>query len=138
MEHRISSPYHPQTNGLDERINQTLVRMLKKLVTTEEDWDQYIDTALYAYRISIQDSSRFSPFFLIYNRHPRKIIDFELSTADDLTPAKSIKISDEILEKNMDKLERNITRRLTPIFKHRSGRNFIIMPSMTLTMYVSL
>ena len=40
----------------------------------------------------------------MYNRHPRKIIDFELSTADDLTPAKSIKISDEMLEKNMEKL----------------------------------
>ena len=65
VEHRISSPYHPQTNGLDERTNQTLIRTLKKLTTTEEDWDQYIDAALYAYRISVQGSSRFSPFFLI-------------------------------------------------------------------------
>ena len=28
VEHRISSAYHPQTNGLDERTNQTLVRPL--------------------------------------------------------------------------------------------------------------
>lgn len=81
MEHRISSAYHPQTNGLDERTNQTLVRTLKKLTSAEEDWDQHIEAALYAYHISVHDSSRFSPFFLMYNRHPRKAIDFELATA---------------------------------------------------------
>jgi hypothetical protein len=30
VEHRISSAYHPQTNGLDERTNQTLVHTLIK------------------------------------------------------------------------------------------------------------
>ena len=103
MEHRISSPYHPQTNGLDERTNQTLMRTLKKLTTTEEDWDQYIDAALYAYRISVQGSSRFSPFFLIYNRHPRKAIDFEIETAADSTPATK-NMSDDMIEKTMEKL----------------------------------
>ena len=28
----VSSAYHPQTNGLDERLNQTLVTTLKKVV----------------------------------------------------------------------------------------------------------
>ena len=80
VEHRVSSPYHPQTNGLDER---TLVHTLTKLTTSHDEWDQCIDAALYAYCIGIQDSSRFSPFFLLYNRHPRKAIDYELKTAMD-------------------------------------------------------
>ena len=33
--------------------------------------------------IGIQDSSRFSPFFLLYNRHPQKAINYELKTAMD-------------------------------------------------------
>ena len=38
-----TSPYHPQTNGLDERIKQTLSRMLVKLANEKrEDWDLYI------------------------------------------------------------------------------------------------
>ena len=68
VDHRINSPYHPQTNGLDERMNQTLVHALNKLTTEEGQWDQFIDAALYAYRISIQDSSQLSPFVLLYGR----------------------------------------------------------------------
>ena len=83
VEHRISSPYHPQT---DERTYQTLVQSLRKLISMEKDWDQYIDAALYAYRISVQNSTRFSPFMLLYNRHPRKALDFELSTAENSEP----------------------------------------------------
>ena len=30
----VSSAYHPQTNGLDKRLNQTLVTALKKEVDT--------------------------------------------------------------------------------------------------------
>eukprot|EP00731_Ephydatia_muelleri_P035961 Em0185g1a len=57
IEHRISSPYHPQTNGLDERTNQTLTRALIKFSEAKENWDLNIDAALYAYRIAKQDSS---------------------------------------------------------------------------------
>ncbi len=34
---RISSAYHPQTNGLDERFNQTLVNTLKKVIDSGAD-----------------------------------------------------------------------------------------------------
>ncbi|KAL5503110.1 hypothetical protein EMCRGX_G010014 [Ephydatia muelleri] len=70
IEHKISSPYHPQTNGLDERTNQTLTRALIKFSEAKENWDENIDAALYAYRIAKQDSSQFSPFFIMYNRNP--------------------------------------------------------------------
>ena len=64
VRHCISSPYHPQTNGLDERFNQTLSRMLVKLTTTnKEDWDLYIESALYAYRVSPHHSTKYTPFF---------------------------------------------------------------------------
>ncbi|KAL5509507.1 hypothetical protein EMCRGX_G004896 [Ephydatia muelleri] len=79
IEHRISSPYHPQTNGLDERTNQTLTRALIKFSEAKENWDESIDAALYAYRIAKQDSSQFSPFFIMYNRNPRMAIDHEFS-----------------------------------------------------------
>ena len=79
IEHRISSPYHPQTNGLDERTNQTLTRALIKFSEAKENWDENIDAALYAYRIAKQDSSQFSPFFIMYNCNPRMAIDHEFS-----------------------------------------------------------
>ena len=33
INHRKTTPYHPQTNGLAEWVNQTLVRILRKTVT---------------------------------------------------------------------------------------------------------
>lgn len=80
----VSSAYHPQTNGLDERLNQTLVTTLKKVVDAcSADWDEHISAALYAYRISPQDSSKFSPFFLMYNRQPRKAVSLTMTERED-------------------------------------------------------
>ncbi|KAK3752966.1 hypothetical protein QZH41_005123 [Actinostola sp. cb2023] len=49
-EHRVTSAYHPQSNGLDERFNQTLQRTLRKCVNEQQDnWDEAIDDILFAY-----------------------------------------------------------------------------------------
>ena len=58
-EHRITSAYHPQTNGLTERFNQTLTRCLAKVVDEyQSDWDERIDTVLMGYRASRQASTK--------------------------------------------------------------------------------
>ena len=68
-EHRISTAYHPQTNGLVERYNQTIQRALLKLVRKEQDdWDQYIDGVLFGYRTVVQKSTKKSPFEVMYLR----------------------------------------------------------------------
>ena len=86
VQHCVSSAYHPQTNGLDERLNQTLVTTIKKVVDAcSNDWDEHISAALYAYRISKQASSKFSPFFLMYNRQPRKAVSLAIDEQDNAT-----------------------------------------------------
>ena len=102
VEHRISSPYHPQTNGLDERTNQTLMRALIKFSEAKVDWDLNIDAALYAYLISKQASSQFSPFFLMYNRNPRKAIDHELGSISEQSSTNEMEESLDTLLKIRD------------------------------------
>lgn len=71
-----STPYHPQTDGLVERFNQTLKNMLRKFVSqTGSDWDQWLPYLLFAYREVPQASTGFSPFELLYGRQVRGPLD---------------------------------------------------------------
>ena len=73
----ITSAYHPQSNGLDERFNQTLQRQLLKYVNDEQkDWDLHLDAVLFSYRVSRQDSTKTSPFLLVYGRQPKLPVEF--------------------------------------------------------------
>ncbi|XP_043958900.1 uncharacterized protein LOC122823389 [Gambusia affinis] len=67
-----TTPYHPQTDGLTERFNQTLKQMLRKFVNdTGSDWDQWLPYLLFAYREVPQASTGFSPFELLYGHDVR-------------------------------------------------------------------
>ncbi|KAI2646544.1 Transposon Tf2-8 polyprotein [Labeo rohita] len=62
-----TSPYHPQTDGLVKRFNQTLKNMLRKFVAdTGRDWDKWLPFVLFAYREVPYASSGFFPFELLY------------------------------------------------------------------------
>ena len=67
IKHKLTSPYHPQANGLDECFNQTLKRALEKLVNTKQnDWDVLLKHVLFAYIASENASTKHTPFYLIF------------------------------------------------------------------------
>ena len=67
-----TTAYHPQTDGLVERFNDTLCKMLSIYSNSNQsDWDQNIPIVLFAYRISVQETTTYSPFQLLYNREAR-------------------------------------------------------------------
>jgi len=83
--HRLNTTaYHPQTDGLVERFNRTLTDMLAKTVTRDgADWDDQLPYVLFAYRAAAQESTRESPFFLLYGRDPRLPTETALSAPVD-------------------------------------------------------
>ncbi len=58
IDHRLTTAYHPQANGLDERFNQTLSNAIAKFSQNERsNWDERIPELVYAYNTSQQVSS---------------------------------------------------------------------------------
>lgn len=89
IRHLTTTPYHPACNGLVERFNGTLKSMLKKMCEERpSDWDRYIDSLLFAYRETPQDSTGFAPFELLYGRDIRGplMILRELWSNDEALP----------------------------------------------------
>ncbi|XP_064383396.1 uncharacterized protein LOC135332020 [Halichondria panicea] len=84
-EHRVTSAYHPQTNGLTERFNQTLQTALLKYVNdSQTDWDYHLPAILFAYRTSKQKATKYSPFELMFCRKPVLPIQLELGSEGEL------------------------------------------------------
>lgn len=74
-----TSAFHPQTNGLVERFNRTLLAMLSKYVSSNQrDWCLYLPLVVYAYNTSKQASTRITPYLLMYGRDPATGLDMEL------------------------------------------------------------
>ena len=67
-----TTPYHPSFNGLVERFNGTLKAMLRKCCEEQpKQWNRFIPALLFAYRDTVQDSTGYSPFQLLYGRQVR-------------------------------------------------------------------
>lgn len=73
-----TTPYHPQTDGLTENFNKTLAAMLQAFVNKHrDDWDEYLNYVLFAYRTAIHHSTHYTPFFLLYGRQARLPSDLD-------------------------------------------------------------
>ena len=72
VDHRHTTPVHPQSNGRTERFNRTLKSMLEKLVNNNTaTWEDRLGDALLAYRTSVSTVHGHTPFYLMYGRRSR-------------------------------------------------------------------
>ena len=72
VEQLRTTPYHPMCNGLVEKFNGTLKKMLRRLCNEQpKQWHRYVNALLFAYREVPQESTGFAPFELLYGRTVR-------------------------------------------------------------------
>jgi len=66
-----TTAYHPQTDGLVERFNRTLITMLSMYTKQgQTDWDEHLPYVLFAYNSSVHSTTGYSPFYLMLAREP--------------------------------------------------------------------
>ena len=74
-----TTAYHPQGDGLVERQNRTLQEIISNFVSEHHNnWDLWLDQAVFAYNTSIHESTGLSPYELVFGRPPRMPIEVEL------------------------------------------------------------
>ncbi|KAJ9521175.1 hypothetical protein QJQ45_022904 [Haematococcus lacustris] len=70
---RVTSPHHPQADGLAERAVQTFKDALRKHIAVSGDpaaWDEALPAIALGYRVSPQEATKCSPYSLLYGRAP--------------------------------------------------------------------
>ncbi|GFS54092.1 hypothetical protein TNCV_2526601 [Trichonephila clavipes] len=76
IDHRFTTAYHPQTNGLTERFNKTLADMLSMYVDVEQkNWDEILPFVTFAYNTAKQEITGFTPFYLLHGREAETTLD---------------------------------------------------------------
>jgi transposase InsO family protein len=100
---KLSTPYHPQTDGQTENANQWIDQRLRPFVNTYQDnWSSLIHAIDYAAATLPQDSTGMSSFMVELGYQPRMDIDWE-------RPADKIPVSEHIRkarEDAQDKIKR--------------------------------
>ena len=68
--------YHPQTDGLVERFNRSLIQMLSSFVSQNlNDWDDHLPYVMMAYRASKHETTRMTPNLVVFGRETNLPVD---------------------------------------------------------------
>ena len=108
-----TSPYHAQTNGQVECMNQMIISMIGKL---EEDrkacWSEHLPELLMAYNAMHSAVTSYSPYYLLFGRRPRISVDYLFPTLCDSPHQTKMEVSVAAMQKRL-KEAFMVARRLT-------------------------
>ncbi|KAI1869633.1 uncharacterized protein JN550_005614 [Neoarthrinium moseri] len=102
--HKLSTAYHPQTDGQTERMNQTLEQYLRCYINYEQDnWVELLPIAQFAYNSSETESIGTTPFYANYGFNP----DMTKEPLPGILAEKAITHADKLQD-----LQRNLQQEL--------------------------
>jgi len=103
---RLSTAFHPQTDGQTERMNQTIEQYLWIYCNYQQDnWYTLLSLAEFAYNNAYQSTIKCSPFFANYGFNPSFHIDLRTTPTHNVPAAKEYA---ERLVRHHDSLIENV------------------------------
>lgn len=76
---KMSSSYHPETDGQTERTNRIIHEMVRNYVNYQQNnWDDILVSCEIAYNNSVQASTGYTPYYLNYGAHPHFPVSLSL------------------------------------------------------------
>ena len=82
-----TTSYHPQCDGMVERLNRSLKSMLRKHVAKfGRQWDRFLPGVLWAYRNTPHESTKEKPSFLLFGMDLRSPTEAALLPPDPVHP----------------------------------------------------
>jgi predicted aspartyl protease len=129
---KTSSSYHPESQGLVERANGTIMNMVKKLVLEEkENWDLALVQATFGFNIVFHGWRKLSPYQIVFCRNPPIPLDVSLlieNGAKELIPLSiedfiqirttKFKEINSFLTRDYQKYQESISKRFSPFQVH--------------------
>lgn len=81
IKHWKTTPYNPKANGLTEKSNGLLCKILLKVTVSHAyDWNTKLPAALWAYRTAEKVTTKQTLYYLTYGQHSILPIEFKLPT----------------------------------------------------------
>ena len=99
-----TTPYHPESDGMVERFNRTLLMMLAMFAgKNRDDWDDLLPAVMMAYRSSVHESTGFSPYRLMFGEECTLPMDIglpteQLQSPDEITSPYAVWVRDALEE----------------------------------------
>ena len=95
-------PYHAQTNGQVERMNQTIIHMIGNLEQEKKaHWSEHLPEMLATYNDTCSTVTGYSPYFLLFGRKARMPVDYIFPTLCDLPHQTKMEVSVVAMQKRL-------------------------------------
>lgn len=123
---KMSSAYHPQTDGQSEAVNKCLEMYLRCFIyENPRQWYNYLGWAEYWYNTAVHTSSGMTPFEAVYGRAPPTLIRYSPSALDPPEVNSQLRDRDALLGRLRGHLEK-AQKRMKKFVGRMSSRLMIL------------
>lgn len=103
IEPRLSTAFHPQTDGQTEITNASMEQYLRCYVDyLQDDWPQWLPIAEFAANNQVSESTKMSPFFANYGFDPK--FHYDTTNSEETTTRAPARIDADTFASTMNRL----------------------------------